>query len=125
MLQILLLVQMVLQRIGFLVPVINTAFGNTGLNVTAPNGFVTGGDPWRPFSNGLSGSTEWLSSVVANSYLEITFPYSVTITGVILAGRLTTSTQYFTNFQIQGSNNNSTWNNIYLAGTAVTQTVTK
>ena len=40
---------------------------------------------------------------VANSYLEITFPYSVTVTGVILAGRLTRSTQYFVSCQIQES----------------------
>ena len=61
---------------------------------------------------------------MANSYLEITFPYSATVTGIILAGRLTT-TQYFLSWQIQGSNNNVTWNNIYLASSQVSQTVTK
>jgi hypothetical protein len=96
-----------------LVPVLVSSTGNQGILITCPNGFVAGSDPWRVFSCGVSGNTEWLSNVAINSIINLQYSYPVVVNGLLVRNQLTTPLNNFSTFQIQGSNDGTTWTLIY------------
>ena len=81
-----------------LVPIFttNAKYISAGFTITAPNGIITGNNPFDPFDG-----NNWKSADTTNSYLEVQFPqtcnsYSCFIFSI-------NSSSVF-NYQIQGSN---------------------